>query len=193
MKRGFSLIELVVVIGIIGLLTVTSIVGLTNQQKRSRDARRIADMGSVAIALENYRGLKNSYPKSCDSVASCGNAGAYFVVLDNSHNEVTKLVTEGLLNTLPRDPKPAATGTQKFCTNYAYLSGSADIAWDGTPGDTAFLTPNQVDSRQWTLTFGSELQGDGSKHHPLDASTPDNSGIGDCGSTRFQGLTLGPL
>lgn len=192
MKRAFSLIELIVVIAIIGILSVTSIVGLTNQQKRSRDARRIADMGSVAIALENYRGLKNAYPKSCDNVASCGNAGDSFVALGNAHNEAAKLVTEGLLNALPRDPKPAGTGSEDFCASYTYMSGPASILWDGTPGDTAFLTANQVDNRQWALSFGSELPGDASKSHPLDASTPDNTN-GACGSTRFQSLTLGPL
>ena len=62
-KNGFSLLELLVVISIIGILIAISAVGFTTAQKRGRDARRRGDLKAWQDALEqtyaehtNYQG-----------------------------------------------------------------------------------------------------------------------------------------
>lgn len=54
MKRGFTLIELIVVIAIIGVLLTITLNGVGNARIRSRDARRIADMRIIQSALEMH-------------------------------------------------------------------------------------------------------------------------------------------
>jgi prepilin-type N-terminal cleavage/methylation domain-containing protein len=60
--KGFSLIELLVVISIIGILAAMSIFGLNGARQSSRDARRKADLEQVRSGLEIYKADCNIYP-----------------------------------------------------------------------------------------------------------------------------------
>ena len=51
--RGFTLVELLVVVAIIAVLSVIGITVFTGVQKNARDARRKADIDSIAKALES--------------------------------------------------------------------------------------------------------------------------------------------
>ena len=60
--HGFTLIELLVVISIIGALIALSLVGLQESRKSARDARRKADLQTLASAFELYKADCNYYP-----------------------------------------------------------------------------------------------------------------------------------
>jgi general secretion pathway protein G len=60
-QRGFTLIELMVVISIMGILMAAGIVMFTNAQKKSRDAKRRADVDALAKAIEQYYQNNGNY------------------------------------------------------------------------------------------------------------------------------------
>lgn len=60
-NKAFTLIEVLVVATIIGILVTVAAVSFGNSQKRSRDARRKADLETVRQALVLYRQDNGSY------------------------------------------------------------------------------------------------------------------------------------
>jgi len=63
-SAGFTLIEMLVVIAIIGLLSSAVLVGLNDARSRARDARRISDIRQIQNGLENYYSGSISYPRN---------------------------------------------------------------------------------------------------------------------------------
>lgn len=71
MKRGFTLMELLIVIAVIGILMSIASVAYTSVQKKSRDSRRQSDLRAIQNAFEQYYADTNSlYPASCDAIAT---------------------------------------------------------------------------------------------------------------------------
>ena len=50
-KKGFTLIELIIVMAIIGILAVVAVIAIGSKSADARDARRLADLASVRTAL----------------------------------------------------------------------------------------------------------------------------------------------
>lgn len=63
-SRGFTFIELLIVIAIIGLLAALSVMVLNGARKKSRDAKRVSDIQVVRAALEQHWVERASYPLS---------------------------------------------------------------------------------------------------------------------------------
>lgn len=85
-QSGFTLLELLIVIVIIGILALIIVPGLASGPKRARDAQRKSDLRAVKNALETYYNDNNSYPPG-----DYPGLSAYLVT--------------GYIPTLPSDPK----------------------------------------------------------------------------------------
>lgn len=72
-KNGFTLLELLVVIGIIAILVSLAAVAYSTAQKSTRDSRRKSDLKAVQNALEQYYSASGfAYPATgtCDEILS---------------------------------------------------------------------------------------------------------------------------
>ena len=66
-SRGFTLIEMLIVITIIALLASLILVGMGGARAKTRDSRRIADLHNVMNALELYYAKNSYYPQNINT------------------------------------------------------------------------------------------------------------------------------
>jgi len=84
MKKGFTLIEVLVVVAVIGILASMILVGLGGARAQGRDARRISDLRSIQGALELHFIRHGRYPAALSELVAAG----------------------GVVRTIPSDPNP---------------------------------------------------------------------------------------
>jgi general secretion pathway protein G len=72
-KKGFTLVELLVVMAILGILTVITLANFRTSQIKGRDAQRKSDLRQIANALEAYFNDHSQYP---DATATGGKINA---------------------------------------------------------------------------------------------------------------------
>lgn len=76
MKKGFSLIELLVVISIIAVITGLSLTNFLGARQRARDTRRKSDLQQLKYALRLYYNDYNKYPAATNNlIMGCGASG----------------------------------------------------------------------------------------------------------------------
>ena len=97
--NGFTLLELLIVIGVIILFVVIGVILLGTARERERDAKRLSDIDTIRHSLDEYFYNNNRYPQAptpvmlgsqgyrticagtatgfADSRADCGNATVY--------------------------------------------------------------------------------------------------------------------
>ncbi len=104
-NKGFTIIELIVVIAIIGVLAGIVAVNVNNYLKKSRDARRKTDISQLMAALELYYIERGEYPIS-------GGASSPNSLWSNSGDTSWNTLQTALNGyiTLPKDPINNTTG-----------------------------------------------------------------------------------
>ena len=60
--KGFTIIEVLVTVVIIGLLVAAATINYEKARSKTRDTRRKADVSSIAIAIDSYYAEKRDYP-----------------------------------------------------------------------------------------------------------------------------------
>lgn len=102
-KRGFTLVELMIVISIISILSVVGMAIFSKVLQNGRDLKRVGDLKNIQSALEQYRVDQLYYPQY--SSATCSNGKLAFITNCplTSSNGVKKY-----LDKLPTDPLASA-------------------------------------------------------------------------------------
>src|SRR5262245_16704427 len=114
-RRGFTLIELVVVISILAILSGVLVPRVTNHLKAARDARRLADIKTVHSAIEQYYMDKGSYP----TANANSSYGGWDVSSDGDFIRVLR--DQGYLDEDAADPINDATFHYRY---YVYAKSS---------------------------------------------------------------------
>lgn len=78
-QKAFTLLELLVVIGIIAILTSLVAVSYTNAQKSSRDSRRRQDLVTLQNAMEQYYTQKSFKYPECTDYTGCALALSEYI------------------------------------------------------------------------------------------------------------------
>lgn len=125
MKRlkGFTLVEILVVVMIISLLITVGVLAYVKQIQKSYDSKRKSDIYKIKIALEEYEKDFDCYP---DGLPACDTTGH---------------ALEDYIETIPCDPEEG--------TNYGYVADTVNLACPRWFGAYALLkdTNDSVISR----------------------------------------------
>lgn len=78
--KGFTLIELMVVIGVIAILSTLAFVFFNTIRMNSRDARRLADVKQIQNALKMYYNDVGFYPTAITANGSIANGGTNYLL-----------------------------------------------------------------------------------------------------------------
>jgi len=78
--KGFTLVELLVVITIIGVLSTMTVVYLESARMSARDARRLADIKQIQLALKMYYNDLGAYPATVTPGGSIANGGTNYLL-----------------------------------------------------------------------------------------------------------------
>lgn len=76
-KNGFSLVELLVVISIIGILSTILVTNFMGMREKAKDAQKIQDLNSMKNALRSYYNDNQRYPLPDELIREIGTT-AYF-------------------------------------------------------------------------------------------------------------------
>ena len=139
-QLGFTIIELLVVIVVIGILAAIVIVAYTGAQARSRDARRKSDIGIIIGYLELYASEHQGlYPVSSGSTTI--NA-SWSTTADTSWAVLVAALAP--YGKIPKDPISTQGGNGIYSSNYAYFGGYLPTAYCG--GGLQYLITYQLEA-----------------------------------------------
>ncbi|MEY4731550.1 MAG: hypothetical protein RL681_496 [Candidatus Parcubacteria bacterium] len=111
-RKGFTLIEMLIVIAIIGILASIVLVGIGPVQRTARDARRASDLRQTQNALELYFSKNGTYP-------AAGTWAALTTALTTGATAVVRQV--------PQDPRAGSGATYLYgpdATGNGYVLGA---------------------------------------------------------------------
>lgn len=115
-QKGFTLVELLVVIAVIGLIASVVVVSLGTVREKARDTRRKEDLDALRKALEIYYAEEEKYPTT---------NGAW-TILNGVDDSLTKVLVPKYIEAMPKDPK----GTNQLPYVYKYASDGDHFALD---------------------------------------------------------------
>jgi prepilin-type N-terminal cleavage/methylation domain-containing protein len=112
-ERGFTLIEVLVVVSIVGILSAIVIANMSRSSAQGRDADRKADLRILQLAVEAYKQRNGRYP-----AMGCIPGADLLSGENDCSNYVAGLVPD-YINALPRDPRRGSNVGFAYITNTA--------------------------------------------------------------------------
>jgi prepilin-type N-terminal cleavage/methylation domain-containing protein len=118
--RGFTLIEMMVVVSIIAVISSVGIFSYNEASKKSRDGNRQSDLKQLQAAIELYKQKNGRYPAGCNGPDNwSGQAGTIYACAGGSGQYIVNLAPQ-FIRFLPVDKHLNGTDS-----GYVYVTNTA--------------------------------------------------------------------
>ncbi len=133
-SKGFTLVELLVVITILAILMTIGIAVYSGVQKNARDVRRKTDLRSIKVALELYYQTNGKYPNRD------------WVYSTTAQPWIPELTSDYMSQGVPTDPFNSGNGGPwTGTTNYRYAYWA--LACGGFPAGQFYVLVAQLENK----------------------------------------------
>ncbi|MBM5790016.1 type II secretion system protein [Candidatus Parcubacteria bacterium] len=162
-KKGFTLLEILVVVAIIALVAVFAAVAVNAARSKQRDATRIANVRQLQSALEDYFNENNAYPQG--DVLPLGDAAQSACLSVTGFRADCSAEKAVLLRYVPG----------------IYSDGLSDLVVCGEPPRNAFCYTQQDEGDGYVIHFELENGLEPAKlQQGVNCATPDGMEAGTC-------------
>jgi prepilin-type N-terminal cleavage/methylation domain-containing protein len=170
-RRGFTIVELIITITIMGILLTLAVVNVNVTQAKARDDERKGDIDSIASALEAFYASGTSTSANLGRYPSVGLTGSYATLKNNLPDiDMKSLAAPGIAvptdNTLPASFVVSTnTGTAPSIQTTAGVTPQPTISqyvYQPIRSDGGVCQSIDVDCRKYNLFY--RLENDNTIH-----------------------------
>lgn len=164
-RRGFTIVELIITITIMGILLTLAVVNVNVTQAKARDDERKGDIEAIASALESFYASGNSTSTNFGRYPSVGLTGSYATLKSNLPDiDMKSLTAPGIAvptnNTLPASFVVSTnSGTAPSIQTTAGVSPQPTIAqyvYQPIRSDGGVCQSTDIDCRKYNLFYRLE-------------------------------------
>lgn len=154
-QKGFTIVELLIVIVVIGILAAITIVAYNGIQARARDSIRNQDIKTIAKALELYYTDKGSYPNGNNyTPGSTAINSAWSTTADGSWANLAAVLAP-YVSKLPTPPGTASTTPATSGGNSYDYVGISNSSYCGSTAGQMYLMAYHQDGAQSDTLIGT--------------------------------------
>lgn len=113
--KGFTLVELLIVIAIVGILTAIMITNFSQTKAKSRDGKRISDIANIQLAIDLFFDRCNGFPTDTNNGIFNGSNAITFPYQCPGQATIN---LSNYISSIPKDPNGSG---------YLYVASGANV------------------------------------------------------------------